>query len=86
MLYYEDILFSLYEIKEYAESLNRKIKNKTIIIPNEFQDFPSRIIEHANTAIGEIKSVMTVEDLRIKKAFKEIHSRENTGEDEEEET
>ncbi len=45
MLYYEDILFSLYEIKKYAESLNRKIKNKAIIIPKEFQDFPSRIAD-----------------------------------------
>lgn len=84
MLYYEDILFSLYEIKEYAKSLNRKIEDKTIIVPKEFQYLPSRIIEHTEVAISEVKTKMTIEDLAIKEAFKEINSRENTSEDEEE--
>lgn len=78
MMYLDDILFSLYEIKEDAEFLNKNNKGE------EIQDYTSRIAEHAKAVIGEIKSVMTLEDLRIKKAFNEIHNRENTGEEEEE--
>ena len=85
MLYYEDILFSLYEIKEYAELMNKHSKAKTII-PENVQYQTSRIIEHAKAAISEVKSRMTVEDLAIKKAFEEVQRRENTGEEEEEET
>lgn len=77
MMYLDDILFSLYEIKEDAEFLNKNSKDE------ETRDYTFRIAEHAKAVIGEIKSVMTLEDLRIKKAFKEIHSRENTGDKEE---
>ena len=83
MLYYEDILFSLYEIKEYAEILNKKVKDRTLGA-DEIQSSTSRIIEHAKAAIDNVKSRMTVEDLAIKKAFEEVNSRENTGEEEEE--
>lgn len=78
MMYLDNILFSLYEIKEDAEFLNKNNKGE------EIQDYTSRIAEHAKAVIGEIKSVMTLEDLRIKKAFEEIQRRENTGEEEEE--
>lgn len=78
MMYLDDILFSLYEIKEDAEFLNKNSKEE------ETRDYTLRIAEHAKAVIGEIKSVMTLEDLRIKKAFEEINSRENTGEEEEE--
>jgi hypothetical protein len=83
MLYYENILFSLYEIKEYAELMNKYVKDENIS-SNNVQNFTSRIIEHAKVAIGEVKSRMTVEDLAIKKAFEEVQRRENTGEEEEE--
>lgn len=83
MLYYENLLFSLYEIKEYAELMNKHSKTKTII-PENVQYNTARIIEHAKAAIGEVKSRMTVEDLAIKKAFEEVQRRENTGEEEEE--
>jgi hypothetical protein len=83
MLYYENILFSLYEIKEYAELMNKYVKDENIS-SNNVQNFTSRIIEHAKVAIGEVKSRMTVEDLSIKKAFEEVQRRENTGEEEEE--
>jgi hypothetical protein len=85
MLYYDNILFSLYEIKEYAELMNKYVKDENIS-SNNVQNFTSRIIEHAKAAIGEVKSRMTVEDLSIKKAFEEVQRRENTGEEEEEET
>lgn len=85
MLYYEDILFSLYEIKEYAELMNKHVKDENIS-SGSVQNFASRIIEHAKAAISEVKSRMTVEDLAIKKAFEEVQRRENTGEDKEEET
>lgn len=78
MMYLDNILFSLYEIKEDAEFLNKNNKGE------EIQDYTSRIAEHAKAVIGEIKSVMTLEDLRIKKAFEEVQRRENTGEEEEE--
>ena len=81
MLYYENILFSLYEIKEYAELMNKHVNDENI---SYVQNFTSRIIEHAKAAIGEVKSRMTVEDLAIKKAFEEVQRRENTGEEEEE--
>lgn len=32
MLYYEDILFSLYEIKEYAELMNKYVKDENIVL------------------------------------------------------
>jgi hypothetical protein len=83
MLYYENILFSLYEIKEYAELMNKYVKDENIS-SNNVQNFTSRIIEHAKAAIDEVKSRMTVEDLSIKKAFEEVQRRENTGEEEEE--
>ena len=83
MLYYENILFSLYEIKEYAELMNKYVKDENIT-SNNVQNFTSRIIEHAKAAIGGVKSRMTVEDLAIKKAFEEVQRRENTGEEEEE--
>lgn len=78
MMYLDNILFSLYEIKEDAEFLNKNRKDETV------QNYTSRIAEHAKAVIGEIKSVMTLEDLRIKKAFGEVQRRENTGEEEEE--
>ena len=81
MLYYENILFSLYEIKEYAELMNKYVKPENITY---VQNFTSRIIEHTKAAISEVKSRMTVEDLAIKKAFEEVQRRENTGEEEEE--
>lgn len=71
MLYYEDILFSLYEIKEYAELMNKYVKDENISSGN-VQNFTSRIIEHAKAAIGEVKSRMTVEDLGIKKASRKF--------------
>jgi len=83
MLYYENLLFSLYEIKEYAELMNKYVKDENIT-SNNVQNFTSRIIEHAKAAISEVKSRMTVEDLAIKKAFEEVQRRENTGEEEEE--
>lgn len=83
MLYYENVLFSLYEIKEYAELMNKYVKDENIS-SNNVQNFTSRIIEYAKAAIGEVKSRVTVEDLAIKKAFEEVQRRENTGEEEEE--
>lgn len=79
MLYYENVLFSLYEIKEYAELMNKYTNNGNI---KYVQNFASRITEHAKAAISEVKSRMTVEDLAIKKAFEEVQRRENTGEEE----
>ena len=78
MMYLDNILFSLYEIKEDAEFLNKNRKDETV------QNYTSRIAEHTKAVICEIKSVMTLEDLRIKKAFEEVQRRENTGEEEEE--
>lgn len=78
MMYLEDILFSLYEIKEYAEILNKNTKDE------EVQNFTSRIAEHAKTAIYNITTEMTVERFRLNNAFKEVERRENTGEEEEE--
>lgn len=83
MLYYENILFSLYEIKEYAELMNKHSKAKTIR-PETVQYHTSRIIEHAKAAISEVKSKMAIEDLAVKKGFEEVQRRENTGEEEEE--
>ena len=81
MLYYENLLFSLYEIKEYAEIMNRHVRDEYITSDN-VQNLTSRIIEHAKAAIGEVKSRMTVEDLEIKKGFEEVKCREIPGEEE----
>ena len=83
MLYYENILYLLYEIKEYAELMNKHSKTKTIR-PDNVQYYTARTIECAKAAIDEVKSRMTVEDLEIKKGFEEVKCREIPGEEEEE--